>query len=194
MKRLTVPPLPNIPEPIFGDYWFGLPTTGGNSTLLLTQARHMLMPVVVGQRAKIAQISVQVTTAGAASATLRCGLYDFAADGTPGSLIADYSTQTATAGGMKFWTPGTLPTLEPETQYGISITAQGAPTTQSTLRSRLGADPLVPIELAATATTGAFALQSAWYANGVTGALPGAFGTPAGIMQGPGLLLKFSAP
>lgn len=195
-RFLAYPPPPSFPVISEGtgaatDAWFHLPPTGAaNGTLALTLSRCYFLPFVVPRDTKVRDITVNVTTAGAAGALLRVGLY--ASDGfptyRPGSLLVDDGTVVSTATGVKTWNISPNQAVTEGTVYYVAVVAQ---TVTCTCRTRQSSNPLVPTGIGAN-DPGA-AIVSAYYISGVTGALPASAGAVAGVTQGPDVGLRFAA-
>lgn len=108
---------------------------------------------------------IGVTSGGTSGSVHRLGIYDTAADGTPGSLILDAGTVATTTTGDKEIT-GLSAQLTPGL-YWLTAVQQGAPSTPATIRTLTESD-YGPSSAASNAAGG-------WYEAGATGALPATY-------------------
>lgn len=178
---LTLGPTGNVPV-VRSTGWHNLPSHGAVSTVSPPADRLFALPLWPGRSGTLTAVAVNVTLA-LAGGSVRMGLY--ASDGVlPTTLIADYGTVTVGVTGLRQIT-GLSTTLRPVLQY-LVLARQGGILTL-TLSARDTWEPLVT-ETAATLT----ANSNAYYTDGVSGALPASFGTPAGTLPGPSAAVQIT--
>lgn len=180
-EPITVGPAGNLPAPRSG-HWHLLPAYGATGTANVPAGRMFAVPFWPGRSATLTGIAANVTLA-LVGGQLRMGLY--ASDGVlPTTLIADYGTIGADLLGVKQITSMSTP-VRPVLHYLI-IGRQGGLVNLG-LSTRLTGDPIV--SEAAPSITGNL---NAYYADGITGALPATFPAPAGSDTGPALQLRLT--
>lgn len=173
-ESLTIGPEGNLPA-IRSGFWHGLPVWGSNATANVPAGRMFALPFWPGRTCTLTALAGNVTLA-LVGGNLRMGLY--ASDGVlPTTLVADYGTVSAGLTGIRTITGLSTP-VRPVLYY-LVIGRQGGVLNLG-LTTRATTDPIIS-ESAPTGT----AHLNAYYQDGITGALPGTFGTPAGADQGP---------
>lgn len=179
---ITVGPAGNLPV-IRSTAWHGLPATGANGTANVPVNRMFALPFWPGRTATLTALAANVTLA-LVGGSLRMGLY--ASDGVlPTTLVTDYGTVTAGVTGVRSIT-GLSTSVRPVLHY-LVIGRQGGVLNLG-LTTRTTTDAIVS-EL----TTPSFgASLNSYYIDGVSGALPGTFGTPDGVDTGPALSVQLT--
>ena len=162
--------------------WHTLPPYGAADTATVPDGRMFALPFWPGRRCTCLGVAVNVTLI-AAGGTIRIGLYA-AAQGLPTVLVAEYGTVGAGVLGLQtianFATP-----MEPELHF-LAVVRQGGLLNLG-LSSRDTWDPIVS-ELSPVLTGN----LSAYYRDGVTGALPAMFGDVVGSIQGPSAAVQLT--
>lgn len=178
---LTLGPDGNLPV-IRSTAWHGLPAYGATGTANVPVNRMFAIPFWPGRACTLTGLAGNVTLA-LIGGNLRMGLY--ASDGVmPTSLVADYSTVSAGLTGIRSIT-GLSTAVRPVLHY-LVIGRQGGVVNLG-LTTRLTWDPIVS-ETAPT-ITGAL---NCYYIDGVSGALPASFGTPAGLDTAPAISVQLT--
>lgn len=178
---LTLGPDGNLPV-IRSAAWHGLPAYGATGTANVPVNRMFALPFWPGRACTLTGIAANVTLA-LVGGNLRMGLY--ASDGVmPTSLAADYGTVSAGLTGIRSIT-GLSTAVRPVLHY-LVIGRQGGVVNLG-LTTRLTWDPIVS-ETAPT-ITGAL---NCYYIDGVSGALPASFGTPAGLDTAPAISVQLT--
>ncbi len=174
-------PTGNIPV-VRSTGWHNLPAQGAVSTVSPPADRLFALPLWPGRSGTLTAAAVNVTLA-LVGGNVRIGLY--ASDGVlPTTRIADYGTVSAGLTGVR-QISGLSTSLRPVLQF-LAVARQGGALTL-TLSSRDTWEPLV------TETSPLLdASRSAYYIDGVSGALPSSFGTPAGTVQGPSATVQIT--
>lgn len=152
-----------------------MPDAPGVGTSVLTQSRAYAVPFVFVEATSVTRIAVEVTAAVAAT-TLRLGIYTRnvdAADDVPLTLVADLGTVSAATTGVKTLGDGSgiLATITtPEIYFLVCVAQGGAPT----VRTQTGpCPPVAPLAFPGTTPS------TAYYKDGITGALPPSWYTTA---------------
>lgn len=173
-QPLTIGPTGNIPV-VRSTGWHNLPGYGNAAGVNFPLDRLYAIPLWTGRSATLTGVSINVTTLLAAS-SVRMGLYE--SDGVlPTTLVADYGTVTTATTGLRTLT-GLSSAVRP-VLYFLALGRQGAAGTLG-LSSRSTWEPIVSDTSPTIASN-----TNAYFIDGVSGALPGTFGTPAGTDQGP---------
>lgn len=156
-------PTPARPRWTSGYYYVA--ADGVRGTLTLSLNRLYLLPLDAPIGATIDRIGTEVSTAGAATAVLRLGLYAATTNGAPVTLLSDFGTVDATTTGGKELT---VSRALGDTRVWAAVACQGAASTTRTVGT--GQDRRVPIASLAVAlgTNG----QNGLYLDSVSGALP----------------------
>jgi hypothetical protein len=149
---------------------------------MLTLSRLYALPLWPGQAMTLTSIAVEVTFGLIPGAMIRAGLYSDSGDGSPSKRIADFGTVAASIG-VKTWGP--LSTAIPPALTWLTIVQQGGSALQ--FRAR---DTWVPVVSETTPLLNS--ARTAYYVDGVTGALPAIFGAIAGASQGPSALVQLT--
>lgn len=169
----------NVPV-IRSQSWHSVPPFGGFSSSNVPDGRLFALPLWPGRRCLITGVAVNVTLA-LAGGNLRFGLYT-QGNGLPLTRVADFGTVTSGVLGIRQITG--LRTRLACSLHFICVARQGGVLNLG-LTSRDTWDPLI------SETTPALAANlSAYYIDGVTGALPPSFGAPAGTVQGPSISVQ----
>lgn len=180
---IIIGPEGNLPV-IRSGTWHGLPAYGSNATANVPVNRMFALPFHPGRKATLTGMAGNVTLA-LVGGSLRMGLYASDADGVlPGALVADYGTVTAGVTGIRSITG--LSTAVRPVLYWLVIGRQGGVVNLG-LTTRATWDPIV-----SETTPSGNANLNAYYIDGVSGALPASFGTPAGSDTGPALWLQLT--
>jgi hypothetical protein len=138
---------------------------GPVTTGALTSGQVRYVPFYVHETKTFDRIACEVTTAGAGGTpVLRLAIYSDNV-GAPGTLIVDAGTVTAVGVGGKEITISQ--SLTAGNTYWLACVAQGATTTQPTMRVVSGFNPYI------RATTNAVVNASCWAETGVTAGYPG---------------------
>jgi hypothetical protein len=125
---------------------------------------------------RIGNVEVRIWNAGAAGEVVRLGLYNFNAEGRPGTLVADFGTVDASSNGIKQIVVS--PAIDiPIGWYFLAIVGQGTGVT-ATLGSTWGNTPALPSSSGGAASTfTSLGLSDAYVQSSITGALPATAGT-----------------
>lgn len=178
---LTVGPEGNLPV-IRSTGWHVLPAFGAASTANVPVNRMFALPFWPGRRCTVTAVAANVTLA-LAGGSLRMGVYQ--SDGVlPTTLLADYGTVTAGVTGIRSITG--LSTVVRPVLHFLVVGRQGGVLNLG-LTTRDTSDPIIS-ETSATLA----GVLNAYYIDGVSGALPGTFGTPAGSDTGPALSVQLT--
>jgi hypothetical protein len=178
---LTIGPEGNLPV-VRSTAWHGLPAYGATGTANVPVDRMFAVPFWPGRTCTLTALAANVTLA-LVGGNLRMGLY--ASDGVlPTTRVADYGTVTAGLTGIRQIT-GLSTAVRPVLHY-LVIGRQGGVLNLG-LTTRVTWDPIV----SETTPTIAGALNC-YYIDGVSGALPASFGTPAGLDTAPALSVQLS--
>lgn len=173
-EPLTIGPEGNLPV-IRSASWHGIPTYGSNATANVPAGTMFALPFWPGRSTTLTGVAGNVTLA-LVGGNLRFGLY--ASDGVlPTTLVADYGTVTAGVTGIRSITGLSTP-VRPVLHY-LVIGRQGGVVNLG-LTTRATTDPII-----SETTPSGTANLNAYTQTGITGALPGTFGTPAGVDTGP---------
>lgn len=178
---LTVGPGGNLPV-IRAGAWHALPAYGAQGSANVPAGRMFALPFWPGRRSTLTAVAGNVTLA-LVGGNLRFGLY--ASNGVlPTTLIADFGTVTAGVTGVRQIT-GLSTVVRPVLHY-LVVGRQGGAVNLG-LTTRASWDPIVSETVPTIANN-----YNAYYIDGVTGALPATFGTPAGAETGPGVSLQLT--
>lgn len=175
-QALTIGPEGNLPV-IRSAAWHGLPPYGATGTANVPVNRMFALPFWPGRKCTLTGLAANVTLA-LVGGNLRMGLYA-SDDILPTTLIADYGTVSAGVTGIRSIT-GLSTAVRPVLHY-LVIGRQGGVVNLG-LTTRVTWDPIVS-ETTPT-ITGAL---NCYYQDGISGALPANFGTPAGLDTAPAL-------
>jgi len=159
--------------------WHLLPAYGAPGTMTPVNDRAYALPLWTGRACTMTAIATEVTLLGVGN--LRYGLYDNQS-GLPGNLIADYGTISTGVAGIK--TIVVSEALDP-VLYWLVVAQQGVISVG--MRARVTGEPIVS-ETAANLNTNA----NAYYADGVSGALPATFPALGGSVQGPSATVQLT--
>lgn len=180
-EPLTIGPEGNLPV-IRSTFWHGLPIYGATGTANVPVNRMFALPFWPGRSCTLTALAANVTLA-LVGGNLRMGVYS--SDGTlPTTLLADYGTVTAGLTGIRSIT-GLSTAIRPVLHY-LVIGRQGGVVNLG-LTTRLTWDPLVS-EAAPTIAGN----LNCYYIDGVSGALPASFGTPAGLDTAPAIAVQLT--
>lgn len=176
-----------------GSQWNVTPPGSVDTLIPMTLNRAYAIPMYLGRWCTFSGIGIDVTTAGAASNTLRAGIYSSnqSVSGSsatlPATLIADFGTLSSTSTGFKTaWTTTPDYTLDP-TLYWIVIVSQTG--TACGVRGNISSNVFV----SESGTPSDGRVYSSYYSDtGFSGSLPASFGSIAGVTTGPLLKVKFS--
>jgi hypothetical protein len=178
---ITVGPEGNLPV-IRAGAWHALPPFGAQGSANVPVDRMFALPFHPGRACTLTAVAANVTLA-LVGGNLRMGLY--ASDGVlPTSLVADYGTVTSGLTGIRQISGLSTP-VRPVLHYLI-IGRQGGVLNLG-LTNRNSWDPII----SETVPTIAGNLNS-YYTDGISGALPASFGTPAGSAPGPALAVQLT--
>lgn len=180
-EPLTIGPEGNLPV-IRSAAWHSLPPYGNTGTANVPVNRMFALPFWPGRSCTLTAMAGNVTLA-LVGGNLRMGLY--ASDGVlPTTLVADYGTVTAGVTGSRSIT-GLSTAVRPVLHY-LVIGRQGGVVNLG-LTTQLTFDPIVS-ETAASFT----GPLNCYYKDGVSGALPGTFGTPDGADTAPAIRVQLT--
>ncbi len=178
---LTIGPSGNVPV-VQSTAWHVVPGAGPAGTANVPVNRIFALPFWPGRSAIVTALAANVTLA-LAGGNIRLGLYS--SDGVvPTTLLADYGTVTAGVTGIRSIT-GLSTAVRPVLHF-LAVGRQGGILNLG-LTTMDAFSPIV--SSAAAALTGNL---NAYYIDGVSGALPGTFGTPAGTDTGPALSVQLT--
>lgn len=178
---VTVGPIGNVPAPRPAG-WHVIPPFGPAGSASVPASRMFALPFAPGRTCTLTAMAASVTVA-VAGGSLRMGLY--ASDGVlPTTLVADYGTVTVGVTGIR-QINGLSTVVRPVLHY-LVLGRQGGLVNLGLVARDTG-DPYVT-ESAVTMT----ANLNAYYIDGVAGALPASFGTPAGTIQGPAVSVQLT--
>jgi hypothetical protein len=165
--------------------WF-LPSPGPTTSAAPTKDRLYLIPFAVPTACNLAAIQMNIVI-GVATSVVRAALIADTGSLLPGSVIADYGTQSAAATAILTWTIGSPPALTAGTVYWIGVDNQVAAATSWTCTT--GNNQYI----AASSTDATFAVQAgALFQANVTGAISGTITATGVPLQAPTVALKFS--
>lgn len=162
--------------------WVVVPPYGSSSTVNIQNSRLFAIPLWSGQATSLVGVAVQITLA-ITGGNIRMGLY--ASDGEiPTALVQDFGTVPASLQGVQQITGFSEP-LRPVLHF-LAVARQGGVlnlglTTQNT-NSPFVFSPSPSLTENLTA----------YYRDGVGGALPVSFGAIAGAIQGPSIAAMFT--
>lgn len=180
-QPLTVGPEGNLPV-VRPEGWHGLPAYGATGTANVPVNRMFALPFWPGRSCTLTAMAANVTLA-LVGGNLRMGLY--ASDGVlPSDLVADYGTVNAGVTGIRSIT-GLSTAVRPVLHY-LVIGRQGGVVNLG-LTTRQTWDPIVS-ETSPTITGS----LNCYYIDGVSGALPSSFGTPAGLDTAPAISVQLT--
>lgn len=178
---LTVGPQGNLPA-IRSTAWHVLPAYGAAGTANVPVNRMFALPFWPSRTCTVTALAANVTLA-LAGGNIRMGVYQ--SDGVlPTTLLTDYGTVTAGVTGIRSIT-GLSTVIRPVLHY-LVVGRQGGVLNLG-LTTRDTSDPIVS-ETSATLA----GVLNAYYIDGVSGSLPGTFGTPAGSDTGPALSVQLT--
>lgn len=180
-QPLTIGPEGNLPV-VRSTAWHALPAYGAQGTANVPVNRMFAIPFWPGRTCTLTAMAGNVTLA-LVGGNLRMGLY--ASDGVlPTTLVADYGTVTAGVTGIRSIT-GLSTAVRPVLHY-LVIGRQGGVVNLG-LTTRTSWDPIVS-ETSPTIANN----FNAYYQDGISGALPASFGTPAGADNGPAISVQLT--
>lgn len=178
---LTIGPEGNLPV-IRSTAWHGLPAYGSTGTANVPVNRMFALPFWTGRTCTITAMAANVTLA-LVGGNLRMGVYE--SDGVlPTTLLADFGTVTAGVTGIRQIT-GLSTVVRPVLHY-LVIGRQGGVVNLG-LTTRVTWDPIV-----SETTPTINANFNCYYIDGVSGALPGSFGAPAGLDTAPAVSVQLT--
>jgi hypothetical protein len=178
---VTLGPPGNVPV-VRPSGWHAVPAYGNAAGLNVPNDRAFAVPFYPGRACTLTGVAFNVTTA-LIGGVVRLGIYT--SDGVlPTSLLADYGTVTAGILGIQSVTGLTTP-VRPALHFLI-VCRQGGGLTMA-LSTRQTWSPYVADTSPVISSN-----LNAYYADGVSGALPASFGAPAGSVQGPCLTVQLA--
>lgn len=181
-EPFTIGPEGNVPA-VRTAAWHVVPAYGAPGTANVPVNRMFALPFWPGRKCTLTGLAGNVTLA-LVGGNLRMGVY--LSDGVlPTTLLADYGTVTAGVTGIRSIT-GLSTSLRPVLHYLI-IGRQGGVVNLGLTTLTTG-DPIVS-ELTTPVIGGN---RNAYYIDGVSGALPASFGTPAGTDNSPALAVQLT--
>lgn len=180
-QPITVGPEGNLPV-IRSTAWHGLPAYGNTATANVPVNRMFALPFWPGRTCTLTAMAANVTLA-LVGGNLRMGLY--LSDGVlPTTLVADYGTVAAGTTGIRSIT-GLSTAVRPVLHY-LVIGRQGGALNLG-LTTRATWDPIVSETTPTIAGT-----LNCYYKDGISGALPGTFGTPDGLDTAPAISVQLT--
>lgn len=178
---ITIGPSGNLPV-VRSAGWHVLPAQGSADTATVPVDRLFALPLWPGRSCTLTAAAVNVTLA-LVGGDIRMGLY--ASDGSvPTDLISDFGTVSVGVTGVRQISGLSAP-LRPVLQY-LVVARQGGLLNLG-LSSRDGGDPMVS---GAAPVLDSF--SSAYYRDGVGGALPALFGAISGSVLGPSVSVQMT--
>lgn len=178
---LTIGPTGNLPV-IRSTAWHGLPAYGNTATANVPVNRMFALPFWPGRKTTLTGVAGNVTLA-LVGGNLRFGIYQ--SDGVlPTTLLADYGTVGAGVLGVRSIT-GLSTAVRPVLHYLI-VGRQGGVVNLG-LTTRATWDPIVSETTPTLAGT-----LNCYYKDGISGALPGTFGSPDGLDTAPAVSLQLT--
>lgn len=171
--------------------WY-TPAGGSNGVLttqVLTNDRAYAWPLFPGRKCTLAGLAISTGVGNVGVGNFRAALYDSAATGFPGSLIADYGTQSATTASTvrSGWTVSTVLLPVP---YWVVIASQTS--TAPTVIVPITTVPMIAWPIAVPLFGATDNMTSLYTDTGFSGAAPSSFGTPAGTAIGPLIFWKLA--
>lgn len=103
--------------------------------------RLYLTPLVLPRGMNVTKLTVRVNAAGAAGTKARLGIYNAAADGSPGTRLID-AGEIATDVGSTYVTASVSVTLDPLKRYFLALVGNGTPALNGAASSAFGNAPL----------------------------------------------------
>lgn len=178
---IVLGPAGNLPV-VRSTAWHNLPTFGNAASAAVADGRLFALPFWPGRSCTVTAVAANVTLA-LVGGSVRLGLY--ASDGAlPTTLVADYGTFSTSATGIQ--QIGSLSTAVRPVLHYLVIGRQGGVGTIN-LSTRSSWEPIVSDASPTIASN-----TNAYFKDGITGALPGTFGTPDGTDQGPCLAVQLT--
>lgn len=162
--------------------WHTLPPYGAVDTVQVPDGRLFALPFWPGSRCACVGAAVNITLI-AAGGNIRIGLYA-AANGLPITLVAEYGTVVSGVLGLQIISGFETP-MEP-TLHFLGVVRQGGALNLG-LSARDTWDPIIS-ELSPVLTGS----LNTYYRDGVSGALPAAFGPVVGSIQGPSAAVQLT--
>lgn len=186
VNSLVAPPVPLLPS---GSYAFPISTNNTSTSATTGNGNFRCAPCFLPAMS-ITRIGGEITAAGTAGCTYRLGIYADAGM-TPGALVLDAGTIAGDSATVQEITLGSTLVLTAG-WYWLGGVLQGTPASQPTVRTI--ASPPTPGFLLTQTTTipGSGATSVGVLAGGVTGALPGTFGTAGVTGSAPRLFFKLA--
>lgn len=182
-EPLTIGPEGNLPV-IRSTAWHVVPAYGAPGSANVPVNRMFALPFMPGRAVTLTGMAANVTLA-LVGGNLRMGVYNADEQGLPTTRVADYGTVGAGVLGVQSITSMSTP-LRPVLYY-LVIGRQGGLVNLG-LTTMLTGDPIV----SETTTPVIGGNRNAYYIDGVSGALPASFGTPAGTDTGPALSVRLT--
>ncbi len=156
----------------------------GRTTQAATLSRMYAVPVFITRPSYIDLMGFETTTAGAATAVARLGLYRTGlTDDMPTALIYDSGTFATTGSTGALEQTGLTIRTQPGLHWMVLVTQ----TVICTFRAVNNAGGLI-LTPDTSSPTGSSQGSVGYHVTGVTGALPDPFGTPTGTVQNPPVL------
>lgn len=180
-EPLTIGPEGNLPA-IRTTAWHTLPPFGPAGSASVPASRMFALPFWPGRSCTLTAMAANVTVA-VAGGSLRMGLY--LSDGIlPTTLLSDFGTVTVGVTGIRQINSLSV-AVRPVLHY-LVIGRQGGLVNLG-LTARDTWDPIIS-ETTPTITGN----LNTYYQDGIAGALPASFGTPAGSIQGPAVSVQLT--
>ena len=180
-EQLTLGPYGTHPV-VRSTGWHSVPPTGNPASANILDQRLFAMPLWPGRTCTLTAIAANVTTA-LIGTTLRMGIYT--SDGVlPTTLLSDFGTVSSGVLGTAQISALSV-SVRPVLHY-LAFVRQGAVGTLA-VSIRNTWDPII-----ANASAVIAANRTAYYVDGVAGALPASFGAPAGTDLGPALSVQLT--
>lgn len=180
-EPLTIGPEGNLPV-IRTTAWHTLPPFGPSGSASVPASRMFALPFWPGRTCTLTAMTANVTVA-VAGGSLRMGIYQ--SDGVlPTTLLSDFGTVTVGVTGIR-QISGLSTAVRPVLHY-LVVGRQGG-LIDLGLTARDTWDPIIS-ETTPTITGN----LNAYYQDGIAGALPASFGTPAGSIQGPAVSVQLT--
>lgn len=177
---LRVGPFGNLPV-VRSGAWHSLPPQGAIDSFSVPDGRLFALPLWPGRSGTLTATAIDITLA-LVGGTVRMGLYE--SDGSlPSNLIADYGTVSTAIAGIQQINGLSTP-LRPSLHFFVACRQGGA--LSLNLAARATRDGLV------SDASPALDDRTAYFRDGVTGALPDPFGAIAGTAQGPAAVLQIT--
>lgn len=172
--------------------WYPLQNAGGvHSAVAVTNNRAYAYPLYPGKKCTLAGAAMRISVLGGVG-NLRIGLYGAdSSTGFPGTLVADYGTQSAVTVGaatISGWSVSTA--LEPVPYWFVFVPQTSVAPTMSRYTTF---NTMVPWPVSTPSMGAADFFNSVYSDTGFGGSLPGTFGAVAGIEFAPFVYVKINA-